>query len=336
MERLCVVLFTIACILSTNSCTRAIGVNYGFLGDNLPTPANVVALLKSRNIQKIRIFNPNPDVLTALGGSGIEVVLGVRNENLEELASDATAAARWVNINVTPYKSSVKFTYISAGNEVIPGPLAGNVLGAMQNLDAALNAANSPIPVSTVVPMQVLDTSFPPSNGKFSDETAATMQGIVGFLTAKKAPLLLNAYPFFAHTGDPTNVPLDYALFVGNSAGINDGSLHYTNLLDAMVDSVYSALEKVGGSTVDIVVSETGWPSAGNTDAAVENAKTYTNNLVSHVASGQGTPKRPGKALETYIFAMFNENLKPAGVERNFGLYYPDMTEVYHVNFPSS
>ncbi|KAL2540162.1 Glucan endo-1 [Abeliophyllum distichum] len=103
-----------------------------------------------------------------------------------------------------------------------------------------------------------------------------------------------------------------------------------------MVDSVYSALEKVGGSTIDIVVSETGWPSAGNTDATVENAKTYANNLVSHVASGQGTPKRPGKALETYIFAMFNENLKPAGFERNFGLYYPDMTEVYHVNFPAS
>ncbi|KAL2458143.1 Glucan endo-1 [Abeliophyllum distichum] len=136
----------------------------------------------------------------------------------------------------------------------------------MQNLDAALNAANSPIPVSTVVPMQVLGTSFPPSNGTFSDETAAisdetaaTMQGIAGFLATKKAPLLLNAYPFFARTGDPNNVPLDYALFVGNAAGINDGSLHYTNLLDAMVDSVYSALEKVGGSTIDIVVSETGW-----------------------------------------------------------------------------
>ncbi|KAL2465545.1 Glucan endo-1 [Abeliophyllum distichum] len=250
--------------------------------------------------------------VSALGGSGIEVILGVRNENREELASDATAAARWVNINVSPYKSSVKFTCISAANEVIPGPLAGNVLGAMQNLDAALNAANSPIPVSTVVPMQVLGTSFPPSNGTFSDETAATMQGIAG------------------------NVPLDYALFVGNAAGINDGSLHYTNLLDAIVDSVYSALEKVGGSTIDIVVSETGWPSAGNTDAIVENAKTYANNLVSHVASGQGTPKRPGKALETYIFAMFNENLKPARVERNFGLYYPDMTEVYNVNFPAS
>lgn len=314
---------------------RGIGVNYGFLGDNLPTPANVVALLKSRNINKIRIFEPRADVLTALGGSGIEVILGVRNENLQELASDATAAARWVNTNVTPYKSSVNFTCITAGNEVIPGTLAGNVLGAMQNLDAALNAANSPIPVSTAVSMQILATSFPPSNGKFSDEVTPVMQGITGFLAAKKFPLLLNAYPFFARTGDPTNVPLDYALFAGNPIGTNDGSLHYVNLFDAMVDSVYSALEKVGGSTVDMVISETGWPSAGNTDATVENAQTYVNNLISHVTSGNGTPRRPGKELETYIFALFNENLKPAGVEMNFGLYHPDMTEVYHVNFPA-
>jgi Glycosyl hydrolases family 17 len=63
----------------------------------------------------------------------------------------------------------------------------------------------------------------------------------------------------------------------------------------------------------------------------LENARIYNNNVIAHVK--RGTPRRPGKELETYLFAMFNENQKQEGVEQNFGLYKPDMTEVYHVDF---
>ncbi|KAL2458624.1 putative glucan endo-1 [Forsythia ovata] len=89
----------------------------------------------------------------------------------------------------------------------------------MQNPDAAINAANSPIPVSTVVPMQVMGTSFPPSNGKFPDETAATMQGIAGFLAAKK-PLF---YSMHIHSLHVPEIPVTYRwtmhFFVGKPAG---------------------------------------------------------------------------------------------------------------------
>ena len=129
---------------------------------------------------------------------------------------------------------------------------------------------------------------------------------------------------------------LDYSLFTANGVVVHDGALGYSNLFDAILDATYSALEKVGGSNVDIVVSETGWPSGGNgVGATLENAKTYNNNVVAHVEKHAGTPKRPGKAIETYLFAMFNENQKPEGTEQNFGLYQPDMTEVYHVDFSS-
>ena len=55
--------------------------------------------------------------------------------------------------------------------------------------------------------------------------------------------------------------------------------------------------------------------------------------MIEHVSGTLGTPKRPGKSIETYVFAVFNENQKPPGTEQNFGLYYPTMTEVYHVEF---
>ncbi|GAV86960.1 Glyco_hydro_17 domain-containing protein [Cephalotus follicularis] len=43
--------------------------------------------------------------------------------------------------------------------------------------------------------------------------------------------------------------------------------------------------------------------------ANLENAKTYNNNFIAHVKSGNGTPLKPHKGIEVYVFAFFNENL---------------------------
>ncbi|KAK7860838.1 putative glucan endo-1 [Quercus suber] len=39
---------------------QGVGVNYRLLGDNLPVPEAAIGLLKSRNITKVWIFEPNP------------------------------------------------------------------------------------------------------------------------------------------------------------------------------------------------------------------------------------------------------------------------------------
>uniref|UniRef100_A0A0V0HJH8 Putative ovule protein n=1 Tax=Solanum chacoense TaxID=4108 RepID=A0A0V0HJH8_SOLCH len=202
----------------------------------------------------------------------------------------------------------------------------------MQNLDMALKAHNINIPVTTTVSLQVLGTSYPPSNGSFSEDSIQFLQPIAQFLATKQYPLLADVYPYFAYASNPDQIQLDYALIKNTGVIVVDGDLRYNNLFDAMVDALYAALEKVGQPGLDVVVSETGWPSGGDVYATIENAQTYVNNLIAHVASGKGTPRKPGKVVETYIFALFNENQKPVGTEQNFGLFYPNMTEVYHVN----
>ena len=91
------------------------------------------------------------------------------------------------------------------------------------------------------------------------------------------------------------------------------------------------ALEKIGAGDLEVVVAESGWPSDGGVAAAVANAQVYNQNLIRHVPNG--TPRRPGKEIETYLFAAFNENKKAPGVEQNFGLFYPSMKPVYAIDF---
>ncbi|KAH6828118.1 hypothetical protein C2S53_014959 [Perilla frutescens var. hirtella] len=310
----------------------AVGINYGVLGNNLPPYSAVVSRLQQINVTKIRIFQPNNDLLTALHNAGISVIVGTYNQDLKQLATDPSAASAWVAANIIPHLPYVKITSLAAGNEVYPGELQQYLPAAMQNLDAALVAAFLAIPVTTAISMQTLSSSYPPSAGVFTNDSTAVMGQIAQFLSSKKYPLLLNVYPYYARVGDPANVELDYALFKSGNTSFDDGPNTYVNLFDALLDAVYTALEKVCASNVEIVVSETGWPSGGGSDASIENAHTYVNNLIQHVTSGKGTPRRPGKEIQTYIFAMFNENEKGEGVEQHWGLHYPDLTPVYHVN----
>jgi len=137
-------------------------------------------------------------------------------------------------------------------------------------------------------------------------------------------------YLYFAYIGNIQTIPLDYALF--NQQGNNEDG--YQNLFDAQLDSIYAALENVGGSNLQIVVSESGWPSAGGDRATTDNAATYYTNLINHVKSGNGTPKRPYGATEAYLFAMFEENQKSsAETEQHFGLFNPDKSPKYQIGF---
>ncbi|XP_074576085.1 glucan endo-1,3-beta-glucosidase-like [Curcuma longa] len=323
---------TISTFFKISTRVEAIGVCYGTIADNLPPPPEVVALFKSNQIDSMRIYSPNHDILAALAG-GIALTIGTFNSEVQAMAADPAAAQGWVAANILPYVNTVNFRYINVGNEIIPDALAPFILPAMTNVQNALVASGvTTIKVSTSIASNVLGPSFPPSNGHFTPEAEAILSPILQFLAAHGAPLLINIYPYYAYRGNPENVRLDYALFNATGVVEQDGQLGYQNLFDAMVDSIVAAMEKVGAGNVGLVVSESGWPSNGAFGASADNARVHNQNLIDHV--GKGTPRRPGVPLETYLFAMFNENQKgPAELEKFYGLFFPDKTPVYPIRF---
>lgn len=317
-----------------------VGVAYGRLGNNLPPPAQVVRLLQANGFKSAMIYDTDPQVLDAFMGSGVSLTVQVTNEELQGLASDADAAHQWVQTRILPYASTIK--YIAVGNEVLTADRERSpfLYPSLVNIHNALIAfaLDGAIKVSTTHAANVLDasSSFPPSNGRFNASIMQYMVPILELLSTTGAPFMANVYPFLAYLGANGDIKLPYALLDSASAAeqfVADGGsgLVYTNLFDAQLDTFVSALEKSGYGNMALMVTETGWPSDGGVEAtSVANAQKYNNNVVAHVTGGGGTPRRPGVAMQVFIFALFNENEKTGPeYERHFGLFYPDQSRVY-------
>ncbi|KAG9152840.1 hypothetical protein Leryth_027247 [Lithospermum erythrorhizon] len=303
-----------------------IGICYGMIADNLPPPQEVIDLCKQHNIQRLRLYNPVPQALQALQGSGIEVILGVLNEDIQNIASSQAYADQWVNQNVKAFPN-VKFKYITLGNEIDSPVVRPFILPAMQNIYNSVNARNKKFPPCWIL----VSSSSYPCLCSFKEDAIPFIKPIIDFLVSTNGPACFNIYPYFAYAGDTTNIHLDYALGTATSPVVIDGPYAYLTLFDAMVDSLYASFEKLGGGALSIVVTETGWSSEGGLSTTVETAAIYNSKLVPHIAGG--TPRRPGKPIETYIFALFDENWERPLIEQHWGVVLIQTAPKYPLSF---
>ncbi|QHO27095.1 Glucan endo-1,3-beta-glucosidase [Arachis hypogaea] len=321
----------------------SIGVNYGRIANNLPSAVKVVQLLKSNGLNRVKVYDTDPAVLHALSGTDIKVTVDLPNQQLFAAARSLSFAVAWVNRNVAAYHPHTQIEAIAVGNEVFadPGNTTKFLVPAMKNIHQALIRFNlhNQIKVSSPIALAALGNSYPSSAGSFRPELIEPVfEPMLRFLRETGSYLMVNVYPFFAYESNADVISLDYALFRQNAGVVDPGNgLRYFNLFDAQIDAVFAALSALKYNDVEIVVTETGWPSKGDNNevgASVENAAAYNGNLVRKILTGGGTPLRPKADLTVYLFALFNENQKfgPTS-ERNFGLFYPDERKVYDIPF---
>lgn len=314
-----------------------IGVNYGTLGDNLPPPAQVAEFLKTKTtIDRIKLFDANPDIVRAFANSGIAVTITVPNGEIPNLVQ-LPGAQQWVATHVTPFVPQTNIIRVLVGNEVLhwgPQNLIDNLVAAMRTLHQALQqAGHRNIQVSSPHSLAILGRSQPPSTGRFRPGwDVGVLAPMLQFLRETKSPFVVNPYPYF----DVYAKNVNFCLFKRNRGRFDRWTKKmYYNMFESQMDAVYSAMKKLGYPDVDIVIGETGWPTVGEpfqTWVSTADAQTFNSRLVMAVNSGKGTPLMPGRKFETYIFGLFTENQKPGPVaERNFGLFRPDFTPVYDI-----
>ncbi|KAH9794604.1 glucan endo-1,3-beta-glucosidase 3 [Citrus sinensis] len=334
-------LFLLAVSAASADKDAFIGVNIGTDLSDMPSPTQVVALLKAQNIRHVRLYDADRAMLLALANTGIQVTISVPNDQLLGIGQSNATAANWVARHVAAHVPTTNITAIAVGSEVLTVlPNAGPVLvSALKFIHSALVAANldDQIKVSTPHSSSIILDSFPPSQAFFNRSWDPVMVPLLKFLQSTGSYLMLNVYPYYDYMQSNGVIPLDYALFrplPPNKEAVDANTLlHYTNVFDAIVDAAYFAMSDLNFTNIPLVVLESGWPSKGDSsesDATIDNANTYNSNLIRHVLNNTGTPKHPGIAVSTYIYELYNEDLRPGSVsEKNWGLFNANGVPVY-------
>ncbi|XP_020220068.1 glucan endo-1,3-beta-glucosidase 8 [Cajanus cajan] len=336
MEKKWVLRLVLVLVVGVMCChVEGLGVNWGTQATHKLPPDTVVQMLKDNGIQKVKLFDADDSTMSALAGTGIEVMVAIPNNQLAEM-NDYDRAKQWVKKNVTRYSfnGGVNVKYVAVGNEPFLKSYNNSFLNitfpALQNIQNALNEAGLGDTVKATVPLnadvyQSPESNPVPSAGIFRPDITGLMTQIVQFLSKNGAPFTVNIYPFLSLYGND-NFPFNYAFFDGVDNPINDNGTPYTNVFDANFDTLVAALKSVGYGDLPILVGEVGWPTEGDKNANVGNALRFYNGLLPRLAADKGTPRRPGH-IEVYLFGLVDEDAKsiaPGNFERHWGIFRYD------------
>ncbi|KAK2645778.1 hypothetical protein Ddye_020973 [Dipteronia dyeriana] len=333
--------FTIMLVVSEGT---GVGVNWGTMTSHHLPPEKVVEMLRENGIKKLKLFEADEKILGALIGTEIEVMVAIPNYMLEQMSQDSGAADSWIYANVTSYHyhGGVNIKYVAVGNEPFLQTYNDTylhiTLPALKNIQQAINKAGLRSKVKATVPFNADIYNSPvsnpvPSAGEFRADIRDLTIEVIQFLHSNDAPFTVNIYPFLSLYGN-SYFPLDFAFFDGTNKPVRDGDMVYNNVFDANFDTLIWALDRAGYPDMHIIVGEVGWPTDGDKNANIRNAKRFNQGLLRHALSGSGTPARKGE-IDIYLFSLLDENAKsiaPGSFERHWGIFEYDGKPKYELD----
>nr|DAD31622.1 TPA_asm: hypothetical protein HUJ06_010473 [Nelumbo nucifera] len=119
----------------------------------------------------------------------------------------------------------------------------------MQSLYGALVASNlhTQIKISTPHSASIILDPLPPSQAFFNQSLVPIVLPLLQFLSKTASPLMMDLYPYYVFMQKKGVVPLDNCLFkpLTPSKEMVDPNtlLHYTNVLDAIIDATYFSMK---------------------------------------------------------------------------------------------
>ncbi|XP_024522730.1 glucan endo-1,3-beta-glucosidase 12 isoform X1 [Selaginella moellendorffii] len=315
------------------SAAGTVGVNYGRLASKLPSPGEVVELVRSLGVTKVKIYDTDATVLQAFANTSIELTVSVPNNDIPALATNISTGQNWVNSSILLFYPQTKITTILVGYEVLTAGqhITPYLLTAMENIHSAVATLkiDSQVKVSTTHSLNILNMTSPPSLCSFDHE--AIVRPLLQFLSKTGAPFMVNIYTFSTFQQDKgRNFPESFALLKPTGFVVVDpiSRLRYENLFLAQLDAVYSAIDNFGFSDIQVAVSETGWPFTGKSGASVRKSRSYNQHVARLCLSGAGTPLVRDRPIEVFIHSLFNEDLQPSSLG-TFGLYFTNKSRVF-------
>lgn len=80
-----------------------IGINWGAMASNPLNPPIVVNLLKDNAIKKVKLFDADSWTVSAFSGTDIELMVGIPNNQLNQLSKSMSDAEDWVKQNISKH-----------------------------------------------------------------------------------------------------------------------------------------------------------------------------------------------------------------------------------------
>ncbi|CAI9777000.1 unnamed protein product [Fraxinus pennsylvanica] len=133
------------------------------------------------NAGRVKIYEASPEVLKLLSGTRLRVSIIVTNDLIYGIATNQTIADQCIRDNVLTYYPNTKIRSILVGNEVLSydnQKMWADLVPAMQKIKKSLVSHNiHNIKVGTPLAIDVVESIFPPSSGKFKDEISDKNSG---------------------------------------------------------------------------------------------------------------------------------------------------------------
>jgi len=90
-------------VSATGLAPEDIGVNWGSQTSHPLLPSIVAGMLKDNGIKKLKLFDADPWIVSAFAGTGIELMVGIANNQLKDLSDSYGNAKDWVKHNVSKH-----------------------------------------------------------------------------------------------------------------------------------------------------------------------------------------------------------------------------------------